>query len=118
VPDVMVFVATIEVRESRRRMIISKSKYIAGVQCLKRLYLAVHSPELAGQPDDSNQSIIEQGIEVGLLARRMFPGGVAVDHRDREEAIRATRELLENPEIPAIFEGAFERDDVFVRVRR
>jgi hypothetical protein len=97
-------------------MFITKSKYIAGVQCLKRLYLIVHSPELAVQPDDSDQSIIEQGLEIGLLARQMFPGGVTVESRDRDQAIRSTRELLENPDIPAIFEGAFEYRDVFVRV--
>ncbi len=28
-------------------MRISKSKFCAGVQCLKRLYLQVHQPELA-----------------------------------------------------------------------
>jgi predicted RecB family nuclease len=86
------------------------------VQCLKRLYLTVHAPELAAQPDESDQSIIEQGREVGLLARQMFPGGVAVESRDREQAIRETRELIDNPEIPAIFEGAFEHRNVFVRV--
>jgi hypothetical protein len=32
-----------------------------------------------------------------LLARQMFPGGVVVDARNREEAIRATRELLVRP---------------------
>src|SRR6266699_3552419 len=56
-------------------MLISKSKFVAGVQCLKRLYLIVHEPELAARPDES------------------------------EQAIRATRELIENPVIPAIFEG-------------
>lgn len=86
-------------------MLLTKSRYIAGVQCLKRLYLGVYSPELAVQPDDSDQSIIEQGLEVGLLARQMFPGSVTVDSRDQGEAIRATRELLANPEIPAIFES-------------
>jgi hypothetical protein len=64
-------------------MLLTKSRYIAGVQCLKRLYLGMYSPELAVQPDDSNQSIMEQGLEVGLLARKMFPGGVAVEPRDR-----------------------------------
>jgi predicted RecB family nuclease len=96
-------------------MLITKSKFIAGSQCLKRLYLLVHERELAAQPDESDQSIIEQGREVGLLARQMFPGGVAVESRDWEQAVRATRELIENPEIPAIFEGAFEHKDVFVR---
>ena len=32
------------------------------------------------------------------------------------EAIRATRELVANPEVPAIFEGVFEHDGVLVRV--
>ncbi|PYT68091.1 MAG: hypothetical protein DMG42_25165 [Acidobacteria bacterium] len=86
-------------------MLISKSKFVAGVQCLKRLYLIVHEPELAARPDESGQAIIDQGQEVGLLAQQMFPCRVAVESRDREQAIRATRELIENPEIPAIFEG-------------
>ena len=98
------------------KLLITKSKFVAGVQCLKRLYLTVHTPELAAQPDESDQSIIEQGREVGLLARQMFPGGVIVESKDREQAIRATRELITNPEVPAIFEGAFEHGDVFVRV--
>jgi hypothetical protein len=97
-------------------MLITKTKFLAGIQCLKRLYLTVHAPELAAQPDESDQSIIDQGREVGLLAGQMFPGGVVVDARNREEAVRATRELIENPEVPAIFEGAFEHRGVFVRV--
>lgn len=97
-------------------MLLTKSKFVAGSQCLKRLYLAVHSPELAAQPDESDQSIIEQGRQVGLLAQHLFPGGVAVECKDREQAIRITRELVQNPEVPAIFEGAFEHRDVFARV--
>jgi hypothetical protein len=97
-------------------MLITKTKFLAGIQCLKRLYLTVHAPELEAQPDESDQSIIDQGREVGLLAGQMFPGGVVVDARNREEAVRATRELIENPEVPAIFEGAFEHRGVFVRV--
>jgi predicted RecB family nuclease len=97
-------------------MLITKSRYLAGMQCLKRLYLTAYSPELAEQRDESDQAIIDQGQEVGLLAREMFPGGVVVDARNREEAIRATRELTANPAVLAIFEGAFEHRDVFVRV--
>jgi hypothetical protein len=110
------FVPQFEYRRPSLPILLTKSKFIAGVQCLKRLYLIVHEPEHAAQPDESDLSIIEQGREVGLLARQMFPGGVAVESRDREQAIRATLELIENPKIPAIFEGAFEHRGVFVRV--
>jgi len=95
---------------------LSKSKFVAGCQCLKRLYLLVHEPELAVAPDAADRAIIEQGRQVGLLAREMFPGGVAVECRNREQAIRATRNLICNPQVPAIFEAAFEYRNVFVRV--
>ena len=95
---------------------ISKTKFVAGCQCLKRLYLQVHQLKLAAELDEAAEAIIEQGREVGMLARKLFPGGVVVDARSQEEAIRATRELVANPEVSAIFEAAFEHHGVFVRV--
>ena len=97
-------------------MRISKSKFVAGAQCLKRLYLQVHQPELAAEPDASGKAIMDQGQEVGLLAHRLFPGGVKVEgSAGLEQAIRATRELVANREVPAIFEATFEHGDVLVR---
>jgi predicted RecB family nuclease len=97
-------------------MRISKSKFCAGVQCLKRLYLLVHEPALAAEPDGTADAIIEQGREVGLLARKLFPGGIEVCSAGLDQAIRTTRELVANHEVPAIFEGVFEHDGVLVRV--
>jgi predicted RecB family nuclease len=98
-------------------MIISKSRFIAGVQCLKRLYLQVHEPELAAQPSAADQAIIEQGREIGMLAQKMFPGGIEVRcDGGLDEAIRATRELVANREVPAIFEAVFEHQNVLVKV--
>jgi predicted RecB family nuclease len=98
-------------------MRISKSKFMAGRQCLKRLYFQVRQPELAAEPDAASEAVIEQGREVGLLARQMFPGGVEVrSEGGLDQAIRATREIIENRDIPAIFEGTFEHNGVLVRV--
>jgi predicted RecB family nuclease len=98
-------------------MRISKSKFIAGCQCVKRLYWQVHEPELAAQPDVATEAIMRQGHEVGMLARQLFPGGVEVrSDRGLDEAIRATRELVANPAVPAIFEGVFQHDGVLVKV--
>jgi predicted RecB family nuclease len=98
-------------------MKISKSKFVAGVQCLKRLYWEVHEPELASEPDASGQAIMEQGQEVGRLAHQLFPGGVKVDGSGGlSDAISITKELVANPEVPAVFEGTFSADDVLVRV--
>jgi hypothetical protein len=95
---------------------ISKSQFMSGVQCLKRLYWQVHEPELGGVPDAAAVAIMEQGGAVGRLARQLFAGGVEVSSRDPEQAIRTTCELIANPDVPAIFEAAFENGGVFVRV--
>jgi predicted RecB family nuclease len=97
-------------------MKISKSKFVAGLQCLKRLYWQVHAPELAVEANPASEAIFEQGREVGLLARQLFPGGIEVCAAGLEQAIRTTNELIANPEVPAIFEGVFEYDGVLVRV--
>ncbi|MGH7206259.1 MAG: DUF2779 domain-containing protein [Nitrospiraceae bacterium] len=97
---------------------LSKSKFLSGLQCHKRLYLEIHSPELATEPDEQTQAILDMGTEVGALARQRFLGGVLVeaDHRHPTEALERTAELLSHPTAPAIFEGAFEFDQVLVRV--
>ncbi|MGB7439300.1 MAG: hypothetical protein WBR26_05935 [Candidatus Acidiferrum sp.] len=94
---------------------ISKSRFVAGCQCLKRLYPQIHEPELAAEPDGAADAIIEQGREVGLLARKLFRGGIEVRSTRLDQAIRTTKELVANPEVPAIFEGVFEHDGVIVR---
>jgi predicted RecB family nuclease len=95
---------------------ISKSKFCAGVQCLKRLYWQVHEPELAAEPSGATEAIMEQGYDVGMLARTLFPGGVEVCERSLDQAIRATRELVANPQVPAIFEAVLEHGGVLVKV--
>lgn len=97
---------------------LSKSKFLSGLQCHKRVYLEIHRPDLATPPDPSMQAILDMGTEIGLLAQRRFPGGVlaTVGFRQREAALAQTAALLRDPDVPAIFEGAFEHEGVVVRV--
>ncbi|MBS0152003.1 MAG: DUF2779 domain-containing protein [Nitrospira sp.] len=97
---------------------LSKSKFLSGLQCHKRLYLEIHQPALATPPDASTQAILDMGTEIGVLAQQRFPGGVLVKagFRQREAAVAETAGLLQDSAIPAIFEGAFEHDGVLVRV--
>src|SRR6266700_3465510 len=90
-------------------MRISKSKFVAGVQCLKRLYFQVHRPELATGSSEATEAVMEQGHQVGVVAQKAFLGGVlvAADHEHLDDAIRVTRELVGNAEVPAIFEPTF-----------
>ena len=97
---------------------LSKSKFLAGLQCHKRVYLEVHHPDWASPPDPSTQAMLDMGTEIGERARCRFPGGVLIEesHRQREAALAHTASVLTDTTIPAIFEGAFLYDGVLVRV--
>ncbi len=96
---------------------LSKSKYMAGLQCLKRLYLEIHHPELAAETDPATQAIMDTGTRVGALAQETIPGGVLVDveHTAVRGGLARTAALLGDPAVPAIFEGFIAFDGVLVR---
>jgi predicted RecB family nuclease len=97
--------------------LLSKSKFVAGVQCLKRLYLQVHMPQLAEDADEGQLNRLEQGDEVGLLAQKRFPGGVLVDFANGiDGALANTSVLIDNASVPAIFEATFQHSNLLVRV--
>lgn len=95
---------------------LSKSRFMAGMQCHKRLYLETFQRELAESTDESGQAILEAGQAVGALARNRFPGGTLIgEDLDWISAERATREALRNQKVPAIFEPALDFDGVRIR---
>jgi len=97
---------------------LSKSKFLAGLQCLKRLYFQAFAPELRAEPDELTQARFDQGEEVGKLACLAFPGGVLIDkpHWDILGGVEATGRLLADDSVPAIFEATFLHNNVAVRV--
>src|SRR4051794_9226202 len=84
---------------------LSKSRYIAGLQCARRLWLGWHDPEPRSEPEPG--SALAVGIDVGVAARQIVPGGVRVDEGPERhtEAVQRTRELIADPFVPAIFEA-------------
>lgn len=99
-------------------MQLSKSKFISGLQCDKRLWLSVHekdAPEL--QVDPGLQVIFDHGTHVGELAREHIQGGVLIDlpHYEVRERVAATQRALESG-AKVIYEASFLADDVFVAV--
>src|ERR1035438_3360435 len=96
---------------------LSKSKFVAGVQCLKRLYFEIHQPQLAEEADEEQLTRLEQGHEVGLLAQGRFPCGVLVGFEQGMDAtLEITSGLMEDSSVPAIFEATFCHSNVLVRV--
>ena len=55
---------------------LSKSRYLSGLQCHKRLYLEVHAPGLATKPDAATQAILDMGTDLGNWHANVSPAAV------------------------------------------
>ena len=66
-------------------IIVSKSDYILYRECKKNVWLKKHRPDIYDKSglSEFEKSIIETGNEVELLARKLFPGGILIEGRDR-----------------------------------
>ena len=97
---------------------LSKSRFVAGLQCHKRLYLDSYERQLATPVGAEQQALFDVGDAVGELARLRYPGGVLIaeDYMHHEDAVARTREVMAGASAPAIFEAAFTEDDIRIRV--
>ena len=97
---------------------LSKSRYIAGLQCYKQLWWRVHEPQAPELvPDTDLQNVFDTGSHVGEVARGYVPGGVLIDlpHTDYKGKVAATQRAIESG-APAIYEASFIAGQVFVAV--
>jgi hypothetical protein len=68
-------------------------------------------------PNPMPGTVLAVGTDVGIAARLLVPGGILVDEGPDQhaQAVTRTRELIANPDVPAIFEAAFAFDNVLIR---
>ncbi len=57
---------------------LTKSKYLSGRQCIKRLWIEEQARELLGPASPTMAHLRRQGSEVGRLARAHFPQGQVI----------------------------------------
>lgn len=98
--------------------LLSKSRFLAGLQCPLRLWYQCFRRDLAAPVSAAQEAIFEMGRRVGLLATERFPAGVPIveDFRHHADAERTTRAAMADLQVPAIFEAAFTADGVRIRV--
>src|SRR5262249_10381333 len=103
-------------RAMANNVYLTKSRYTAGLQCLRRLWLNAHEPVGCEVPELGSAEAV--GLEIGWMAHRLFPGGVLDEEAPWEHAKAVTRTatLMADRSVPAIFEAAFEHSGVRVRV--
>ncbi len=94
---------------------LTKSNYLAGLQCSLRLWKQLHAPRPFVEASPGTPQY--EGRRIGELARKCFPGGELVQNptSDHEGASAQTKRLMMS-DCPAIFEGAFEHGNRRVRV--
>lgn len=97
---------------------LSKSRYMSGHQCHLRLWHDIHERHLMPPISDAQQAIFDTGHQVGDLARERYPDGhlVAHDYRNIPAALSETQRLVEADATPALFEPAFQHNNVLARV--
>ncbi len=94
---------------------LTKSRYMAGLQCPRRLWLTVHEPQPYVPLEPG--SPLDFGQRIGIEAHRLFPGGLLIDEPPWEHlAATARTAALMAQGAPAIFEAAFQHDGVRVRI--
>ena len=101
-----------------RKNHLSKSDYLAGIQCPKQIWLRVNEPNAEElETGDEQEALFEQGRRVGELARTYVPGGTLIDfpYYAIDEKLRATKHALEGG-AATIYEAAFVFDKQFVAV--
>lgn len=94
--------------------LLTKSKYVIGLQCPKYLWMMFNSPEQIPEVDAATQFLFDQGHEVGNLAKKWFPNGMGIPEGDFITNIRLTKEFLKE-RIP-LFEAGFMAEKLFSRI--
>jgi len=105
--------------------ILTKSKYLDGLQCPKYLWFAFRAPNEIPKPDADTLHRFEEGHQVGRLAKKLFPDGVDIPTEDSNGKhafllnIRKTKEMLErykNGQRKTLFEAGISVGRIFSRI--
>ena len=92
---------------------LTKTKALTGIQCVKRLWLHENPPFPLPNPSLSEQQVMRQGQEIERKACEQFPNGQRVAG-DNDQAPEKTRQLMADG-AECLFQAAFSSDGVLVR---
>ena len=82
-----------------RKKILSKSNYLAGLQCPKLLWIRVNAKNLIPEVDAETKLIFEKGHTIGELAKKLFPTGFDIPTDDFVKNLAVTKEKINNLEL-------------------
>jgi len=101
-------------------VLLTKSKYLNGLQCPLYLWTRIHKPEELPKTDESGQYTMDEGQMVGELAKKLFPNGIDISTENFSKNLEESTKLAK--ERKTLFEAAFtagrlhSRADILVPV--
>ncbi len=95
-------------------MNLSKSKYCLGLQCSKILWLDKNKPE--GKEDIKNESVLDNGTMVGIVAKDLFKGSKDIEFNPNLNKMLADTNKLMQEENVIITEASFVYQNNFCSV--
>lgn len=90
-------------------MKLTKTKFKMGMECPKKLWLSEFHPEVF--PEDRDEQIIQEGIEVGKLAGELFVNPIVIPYATADAMYRETNKQLAAGET-VIAEATFIHDNL------
>jgi hypothetical protein len=93
--------------------LLTKSKYLNGLQCPKLLWISVNDKDRIPEPDQNAKHNFEIGDMIGVLATKNFPKGIDLANLDFKDNLDKTKEAVENRQ--TIYEAGFLVDNLFSR---
>ena len=94
--------------------LLSKSRFVSGVQCSKKLFLDLNRKDLKPAITASQQAIFDQGHAIGKMAQERYPNGMDLTsqtHYDYADAIDNTIVEMQK-KTSTLYEAAFYYDEV------
>ena len=100
------------------KKLLTKSKFMTGLNCLHSLWIDVNDKSSVPPIDDSLQFIFDQGYEVEKIAKSLFPKGIDVPFDNFSDNLRLSAESL-SKRVPLFecgfkFERCYSRCDILV----
>ena len=74
--------------------LLSKSKFLNGIQCPRLLWASIHKKEMIPEFDIGTINTFKEGNEVGELAKKLFPDGINLPTEDFKLNIQLSKEAL------------------------
>ena len=74
--------------------LLTKSKYLAGLECSRHLWTLLHDQEKIPEPNAADKFRMEQEVTIGKLATKLFSNGINLANLNFYDNIAKSKALL------------------------